>query len=524
MVKSINKTEDLIQVANGGKTEMIKSRNRKSLTVLILMLIFVMIPFLRGNSNKDDIKEAYLEGDFGKIIESYSEPGRQNVDIEFQLIYLESLIREGELKRAEKFMARMRISEENVPGLKALEDMMALAKGDLIKVEDIVANSSEKENQLFVFLQLRFYIELYKRNFFKAESFLSELRNHRSGFGNSHLYFLISSKFYRTVKDFGKLSLLYKKRMKILGKKKNREYYANLKQNYKLYKRKIDKVFHINSDSDKIEIPFENKGKSALRSIALNSGEKKYSILLDTGNTSGWLIHSRDLREDLKSVRGGRIVVQVGAESGNLDGFNIYSKSIDFGKFTLGGMFGNYIPKPRSDFFDANLNPAMVKNRIVSLDFINNQLILRSKERFDSDMLKNKKMVVLKIPWYGYNYPMVPVICNSKNALAIIETGAENISIRSDFASEMGISMIPRSKYLSNGKVFKYFLGAVNVQLGKYIFVRKQAEIWPLLKFRNHMTGFAPHVIIGPEALSGKFIVSFIPGENILVFEYERKS
>ncbi|MEN8223354.1 MAG: hypothetical protein ABFR36_08865 [Acidobacteriota bacterium] len=503
---------------------MINSGKRKSHPIYILLLIFVLIPPLSGNPDKNEIRELHLEGRFGKIIETYSEPGPDNRDIGFQLIYLESLIRKGELKRSEKFITKMKISDSTVPGLRVLEGMKELAGGNIITAEDIAASIAEEDRGLITFLQLKYYIEMYKRNFVKAEPYLSGLRNHRSGFGESQLFFLISADYYRTVKEFGKLSVLYKERMKILGKKKNREYYDNLKQNYKLYKRKTKNVFRIDSDVDRIEVPFENNGKGALKSIVLKKGEKKFSILLDTGNTSGWLIHSRDLREDLKSVRGGRIVMQVGTESGNLDGFNIFSGSIDFEKFSIKGMFGNYIPKPRPDFFDANLNPAMVRNRVVSLDFIKNRLILRSKERFDSDIVNNKKMVVMKIPWYGYSYPMVPVICNSKNSLAIIETGAENISVRSDFAVEMGIPMIPRSKYLSNGKVFQYSLGAVNVQLGTYIFVRKQAEIWPLLRFRNRMTGLAPHVIIGPEALSGKFIVSFVPEEKILVFEYERKN
>jgi len=312
--------------------------------------------------------------------------------------------------------------------------------------------------------------------------------------------------------------------MKRLKKKKNRIYYENLNLNYKLYKKKTEKVFWLNSERDKLEIPLINSGKGQLKTIILKKEEKKFSILLDTGNTSGWLIHSRELREELKSARGGRVVMQVGTESGNLDGFKIFSRLLKFDDFSIKGMFGTYVPKPRSDFFDANLNPAMLRNRIVSLDFINNLLILRTRERFESDIAENKKMEVMKIPWYGFNYTMVPVICNSRNSFAVIETGAENISVRRDFASEIGVSMVPRSKYLSNGKVFKYSLGAVNVQLGKYIFVRKQAEIWPLVRFRNLMTGFAPHIIIGPEALSGKFIVSFVPEENILVFEYERKN
>ena len=484
---------------------MTKSGNRISVTGTILLFVLMLIPILKGNSENNDIKEIYLEGEFGKIIEKYNESGPDKWGIEIQLIYIESLIRDGESERAGNLIRKAISAGGMSPGLRILEGMKALAEGDLIAAEDIAVSVDEKNRGVGTLLQLKFYIELYKRNFIKAESILSELHSHESGFGESRLFFLMSAEYYRVAKEFGKLSHLYKERMKGLSKRKNRDYYMNLKHNYKLYKTKTDQVFWADSDSDKIVIPFEKNGKGALKSISLKKGEEEFSILLDTGNTSGWLIHSRDLRENLKSVNGGRIVMQVGTESGNLDGFNIFSRILEFENFSIKGMFGNYIPKPRSDFFDANLNPAMIRNRIVTLDFINDCLVLRTKERFDSDMVKNEKMEIMKIPWYGYKYPMVPVISNSRNSLAIIETGAENISVRSDFAVQLGISMTPRSKYLSNGEVFQYSLGAINVQLGKYIFVRNDAEIWPLLRFRNNMTGFAPHIIIGPVALSGKF-------------------
>ena len=159
---------------------MIKGWSRKKVSVHIFVLIFVLIPFIYGNLEKDEIRETYLEGGFGKIIENYSEPGLKNIDIKFQLIYLESLIREGELKRAEKLLNRMKTAKEMVTGLRALEGMLELAEGDLIRVEDIVANSPEAENRSFVFLQLKFFVELYKRNFIKAESFFNL---NKRGFG-----------------------------------------------------------------------------------------------------------------------------------------------------------------------------------------------------------------------------------------------------------------------------------------------------------------------------------------------------
>lgn len=501
------------------------SRDRKKISIQVLIILIFLTPFLRGESEADlnEINEIYFDGRINNIIEKYSEDDIDNGSLEFQLIYLEALIRTGENRGAGKLIGKIRKTFGGTPGLSVLEGMKHLSEGDLIASVDIVDLISMENLNSVSLIQLKFFIELYRRNFKAAGSLLNRLRDHNSGFGKSNLYFLIASEFYRTSGNFRNLSSLYRKRMKAVKKRDDREYYSNLKLNYNLYKRKSGIYFRTESSKDRVEIPFETRDKGAKKSIILKKGGKAFSILLDTGNTSGWLIHSRDLREELRPVRGGRTIMQVGTESGKLDGFNIFCKSLGFEDFIISDLFGNYIPKPRQDFFDANLNPAMIRNRIVSLDFINNRLILRTKERFSVDIKDPEGMEVLKMPWFGYKYPMIPIICNSRNGLAIIETGAENISIRSDFASQIGISLTERLKYLSNGKVFKYSLGAVNVQLGKYIFVRNQAEVWPFVRFRNRLTGFSPHVIIGPEALEGKFIVSFIPEENILVFEYERK-
>jgi len=508
------------------KSEMSGNGKRKTFIIRILIVFILLISFIKGDTKEasDSIEDFYLTGRLGNIVEIYKEQDLDKKSLDFKLIYLEALIRTGENERAEKLFGKIKKIAGNKFDISVLEGMAHLSKGDLISSDGSANSILKGELNSTSLIQLRFFIELYKRNFSAADSLLKTLLDHKSGFGKSNLYFLLASEFYRAAMEFEKLSSLYREKMKGIKKRDYRNYYTNLKLNYKLYKRRPGIYFRVDTAKERVEIPFESGNKGALKSIAFTRGNKKFSILLDTGNTSGWLIHSRDLREELKSFRGGRTVMQVGTESGKLDGFNIFCRTLEFEEFSLSGLYGNYIPKPRQDFFDANLNPAMIRNRIVSLDFINNRLILRTRDRFIADIENSDSMEVMKIPWFGHKYPMVPVLCNSKNGMAIIETGAENVSIRSDFASELGISLTERSKYLSNGKIFKYFLGPVNVQLGKYLFVRDKAEVWPLERFRNRLTGFAPHVIIGPEAFEGKFIVSFVPDENVLVFEYERKN
>ncbi len=508
------------------KEKPVMSGNGKRKIIQFLITFILITSFTKGDSKGTsfNIGEFYLEGRFGVIAERYKELDLDKKSLDFQLLYLEALIRTGENESAGKLLEKIKKNAETDPRVLVMDGMSHLSKGDIISSAESVLPLSKEKLSSVSLIQLRFFIELYKRNFNAAGLLLNALLDHRSGFGKSHLYFLLASEFYRASMNFEKLSSLYREKMRRTKKRDNRNYYSNLKLNFKLYKRKPGGFFRADTVKERVEIPFESGNKGGLKSVVLNKGNKRFRILLDTGNTSGWLIHSRDMRGELKSIRGGRTVIQVGTESGRLDGFNIFCRTLNFEEFTLSGLYGNYIPKPRQDFFDANLNPAMIRNRIVSLDFINNKLIIRTRERFFTDIKKDNGMEVMKIPWFGHKYPMIPVICNSKNGLAIIETGAENISISSDFALELGIPLTKKSKYLSNGKVFKYSLGSVNVQIGKYLFVRNKAEVWPLKRFRNNLAGFAPHVIIGPEALEGKFIVSFVPEENILVFEYERKN
>jgi len=499
----------------------------KKFLIIFTCIFFIIQPYLiLGDSKTDigEIKKLYLHGNFKEISDKYKDINLKKIDNDVLQIYLEALIRNSEGVEASELLNTIKKKYGETVNTLLLEGMYALSKGDLVKVSTITNSLSKNDTGMIGVLQLLFFDELYRRNFNRAEIWLNKMEEHESGFGRSDLFFLLSSGFYNSVKNFKELSKLFKKRMKEIKKSRGKNYYKSLKLNYKLYKRRINGTyFGVDSIEDKIVIPFEIGKKDFLKSIILKIGNDKFKILIDTGNTSGWILHSRKLREKLKYYRGGRTVMQVGTESENLDGFNIFCKSVNFGNFKISELFGSYIPKPHKNFFDANLNPVAISNRVVSFDFINNSLVLRTYERFFKEIEETSEMEVMKIPWYGYMYPMVPVLCNSKNGLAVIETGAKNISVEKNFATNLGISISKRSKYLSNGKIFNYSLGAINVQLGKYLFVRRNAEIWPLKQFKNRLSGFSPHLIIGPEALEGKFVVSFVPKNNIIVFEYEKK-
>lgn len=489
-------------------------------TLFLTIFLSVSLPAVSGNIK--NVKQIYLEGNFKALAEFFRKKTFEKLTPENKLLYVESLIRSGKNKLARKHLEKLKESSYKISETKALEGMNFLASGELFKAENIINKAILSNPGSLRIMQARLLILLYLRRFNEAEIWLNRLSLSDREFRNSHLFYLLGMELFRGKGEPFKLSGLYRERLREKKKFKNTQYYSNLKLNYKLYKKKVIPFF-IESKSDKIELPFEKGGKNHLKSIRYRSGEKYFSILLDTGNTTGWLVHSRNLRGLLKPSRGGRTVTQIGSESGKLNGFNIYCKTLAFDTFMIRNLFGIYVPKPNPEFFDANLNPIFIKNRVITFDFINNTFILRTKEKFKKDILNESEREVMLIPWFGHKYPLVPVLFNKSKELAVIETGAEDIAIRLDKAKELNLPMIERSKYLSNGKIFKYFLTFAEVQLGKYMFVRNNAEVWPIKKFLNRVSGFSPHVIFGPMVFEKKFIVSFIPFENIIVFEYEKR-
>jgi hypothetical protein len=52
---------------------------------------------------------------------------------------------------------------------------------------------------------------------------------------------------------------------------------------------------------------------------------------------------------------------------------------------------------------------------------------------------------------------------------------------------------------------------------GGFNFSRKDAEVWPLDRLHDRITGFAPDVIIGPSALKERFSLSLDPFEKKIV-------
>jgi len=338
------------------------------------------------------------------------------------------------------------------------------------------------------------------------------------GWPGSRFAYLLGLDIYRAGLDFPKVSQLYQQRSEGLAttdKQRSKE----LKTNAKFFKSLKNKsVFRTDSASSLSVIPFEADASKALpNTIALIIKDKSFSVLLDTGNTAGWVVHNRELADLLKLERGAHIPTALGTEANMLEGYHIYAKKVDFGEFSLHHLEGLYLPKPHPDFYDANLNPAFIRDRIVTLDFINKQLLLRTQQKFDKDIYSRERTKAERFPWLGHQYVFIPVAVAGQPGLALLETGAADISLQLAFVKTLGLDLQPRSKYLADGRAYSFHEARVTVKVGTYLFYREKAEVWPLHQFSHRLSGLSPHLIIGPQALDAQYALSFDPFSNQII-------
>jgi hypothetical protein len=297
-------------------------------------------------------------------------------------------------------------------------------------------------------------------------------------------------------------------------KKRDKQTAVSLKASAKLYKSiRKKKLFEIDSNSDTIVLPFAEVSGNRFFYVYFKTGKsREFRIILDTGNATGWMIHDRELYDILKIKEGGRTTATIGTEAQTLDGYRIYTETLSFNSFQIKHLTGVYIPKPRPDFFDGNLNPIFIRNRVVSLDGKQKRLILRTEEAFNRYLATQQPKDYTQLPWYGYEQVFLPVMVNQKmKGLGIIETGAEDIAIKLNFAQLLNLPMKTRVKYLSNGNVYRFFEAPVSVSLGQWQLDRKSAEVWSFERFYRRLSGLTADVVLGPQVFRENWIISFDP-------------
>jgi hypothetical protein len=362
---------------------------------------------------------------------------------------------------------------------------------------------------------------LYLKQYGEAEKLLEQFLENNPDLENSFQVFLIGMEIFNAVRDLPKLYRWYKKRADWM-KKRDKQTAASLKASAQLYKRIRKKnLFEIVSDSDTISLPFEGKPGSRFFCVNLKIGNsREFRIILDTGNATGWMVHDRELYDNLTIKEGGRTTAIIGTEAQSLDGYRIYTETLAFDSFQIDHLTGVYIPKPRIDFFDGNLNPIFIRNRVISLDGKRKCLVLRTKEAFNRYLAALRPAMYSRLPWYGYEQVFCPVTVNlEESGLGIVETGAEDIAIKLSFARLLHLPMKSKVRYLSNGKVYRFFQAPVSVSLGRWRLDRKSAEVWSFKRFYRRLSGLTADVVLGPQVFRDNWIVSFDPFSRQIFLE-----
>jgi len=483
---------------------------------MIIVLVGFIFPFLllgTSSSRDDEIEKLYWKADFAKVTRIFENKVFYSLTVRQKLLYIECLGRTGRGTLALNKLKNINRGNIPVADFYAVLGLVKLSLGNLDEAEQNLNKALEINIQCNKAVLGKVLFLLYCREFLEAEIWFEKYLVQNPSRVNSYYIYLLGTEVFSASRNPKKMVELYSKQRK-WAKKKNKNYYKNIKANTRLYKKMTDQTqFEVKLANGIATVPFMKvPANSRHFFISLNVKNKEYKVLLDTGNATGWIIHNRLLLENLKILKGGRTMAIMGTEAEGLDGYHIHTKSVTLNGCKINNLKGLYIPKPYPDFFDANFNPIFIRNVVVTIDCIKKQLEFRKKEVFERDISAIQAQNLIRLPWYGYERAFLPVQVNGKKrGLGMIETGAEDISMKLDFAKRLGYRLESRMKYLANGKVYRFFETALQIFLGEFLFERKNAEVWSFDRFYNRISGLTADVILGPLAFVGKFSISFDP-------------
>jgi len=494
-------------------------KKKPQITQIFLFWVFIA-PFcvLSVQDETKNVDRLYLDVQFPEIVRYFEKKDYQKLSLKEKLLFIESLARTSRGLEAKEKLAPLLSGYSSDPGVLAAAGAVYLSLGELDRAKTYIDKVLTLKPGFDKAIISRILLLLYQRKFNQAKVLYEKLLKGDKEISGSEFVFLIGIDVFRACGEPQKLNELYKTRAPKV-KKINKSRYESLKANSRMHKRAgANKLFRVETAGDNVVIPFAAEGKALrLNTISITIKNKTFNVFLDTGNATGWLVHSRELNELLKPKTGGRTLTRIGSESGMLDGERQYYKTIDFSTFKIHHVNGIYVPKPRPDFPDANLNPSGIRDRVVTIDFVKKELVLQTKEKFENYLSTRSGESFSRLTWYGYKFPTVMVEVKGKQGLAMIETGAQDIAFKLDFVQGLPLQLIPKVKYLANGQVFNYHHAALALGIGRFLFERQAAEVWPLNRFYNRISGVSPDVVIGPGALAGEFSVSFDPFDQQII-------
>lgn len=496
----------------------------KAFFPLIILIYTALSATLFLNGDSIDTEQLYLDGRFADILSFFKANEKrgdfQALTLTQKLLYIECLARTNKGQLAQEKLQPLLQTHPSDPEVLATSAVIHLSMGRLEQADGLLKEALNKSPDSPRALLSKIMLQLYRREFHRASKTYKALHSLNPKWAQSDLLFIVGLDLYRIMGNGAQLARMYKTHTSGTGyKAQNRK--ENLKLDAKLYKRTAKQpLFSIQTGSDTASIPFDPDNKNIrVNTITMTVKGVEYKVLLDTGNATGWMVHNRNLRDSLKPRKGGRTVSRIGSQAGMLTGYRQWYKKLDFNGFSLLNVDGVYVPKPHPSFPDANLNPLFIRDRVITFDFINKKLVLHTFAAFQKileGIPAQTKPVnkPVELPWYGYKHAMVPVKVKNQPGLAMLETGAEDIALKLEFAKHLAMPLQARKKFLGNGSVLQYHLTPLTLQIKHFLIKRSNAEVWSFHRFYHPITGLTPDVIIGPHAMTNALIISFHPQQR----------
>ncbi len=482
--------------------------------------------FLVSLTLSQTLPERYYQMDFRGIVRELENCTVDSLTVEQQCYWIESQARLGNGAAVQPRIQRLLAQRPGDERVLTAAGVWYFSLGNLPLAEAYLNRALTMNPRNENARLARTMLLLYLRRFAEAEDCFRQVAETNPGLKQTRLYRRVGGELYSALQDPSKMTRYFTFLQKYYASQNNQERSGK-------YRRKIrlltglekQSLYRVHGASARVEFPLVDFAPGVFyKCLLLERNGKSYKILLDTGNAVGWTIHNPELLTLLKNHLGTEQSISTGSVEKSLTGRELLTLSLDLGEIHLVNLLGSYFARPRRDYFDANLNPIFLRNRVVTLDFVHNRLILRSKEQFDRDLATTPPADLTKLPFYGYEWPFVPVLVNGyAPALAMIETGAEDLSLKEEFARFIQLPLTPATKIWGNQQYSYYLASRVGIQLGTRVLYRLQMEIWPR-RFYDQITGLYDQVMIGPMALEGRFVVSFDPFENVIVFQTDGRN
>ena len=500
---------------------MANTNERNKIQGLFFLALSPFLILFANISDKKDFDHLYKMGQFSSCVTILDRSGFANLSIQDKFTYIECLARSARRGEAEKLL--LKTMKDSAPSClsHATSAIVCTSLGRFAEAERFLEQAFRTDPECQKARAALMQLELYTQNSRQAQKTFEESVKGDSDWGEGPFTHLLGMEVYGAVGNMGKIAELYEDLADRYRKLDDRMY-QNFRKNSRIYRRQGGRLaFQAQSNGDRVTLPFvEQAGTWNCPAVSLKIDDILYTVLLDTGNRAGWTIHSRELEKKLKNRSGGTVLTQIGAEEEMIHGHYLLTKQIHFRNFALQHVPGIFVPKPSPDYPDANMNPLFIKDRVVTMDFIHNELILRSRDRFLDDLQRASSQAKkpLSLPWYGYEQAFLPVRINDEHrALAMIETGAEDITLNLDFARRTRLVLEPAVKYLRTGKEFLFHITPIQMQIGRFRILREETQVWSLEKMADPLSGLMPDVLLGPDFFKERFVLTFDPYRRIIL-------